>query len=480
MKFKHFYSSDVRSTLREHRATARDAVMGIGSESNASLEIPNRRKRAPKITTVEQNSSTKKLKTPMTPSHEEGDDSGSDVVIISSSVIPKRKRSITSTPAPRSKRAKTTRTLSDEPKLSESEFEEDAGEDESEYGDEDDIVVDPGHKQKSAAASKAFASACKSCKSNANKALKAQYELQISKLKCEHKQEMRDAKAEKAQILAGHKSKANKEKSQLKKKYESRIEELKDSRDEKFESWRYKLKEATEEWQEKFDEAKKKVKKLTAQRDAADAKRKDIERSAADDIKAAKDDLKAGERKLREEKKQMMREKQEAIDILKPQHSAIVKEKDKIIRDMTDKVIALERDVQSGERAQHRVQTNHDTLLQRYQQLKTEHVENQKRTKQVEKDLQEAKKYAAGVDGRADVRLAQAHEKLEIQETNVREHANRVITFQRENHNLRDTLANVARLGMEKRDEVERLKAELQSTKAELGVVKDMEEMMGV
>lgn len=266
---------------------------------------------------------------------------------------------------------------------------------------------------------------------------------------------------------------------QMKKKYEGHMEELKDHRDEKIEAWKEKHKEATEEWQEKFDEEKKKVKKVTAQRDAAEAKRKDIERSAADDIKTAKDDLKAGERKLKEEKKQMMREKQEAIDILKPQHSTIVKEKDKIIKDMTDKVIALERDVQSGERAQHRVQTNHDTLLQRYQQLKIEHAENQKHTKQVEKDLQEAKKYAAGVDGRADVRLARAHEKLEIQETNVREHANRVITFQRENHNLRDTLANVARLGREKRDEVERLKAELQSTKAELGVVKDMEDMSG-
>ena len=221
------------------------------------------------------------------------------------------------------------------------------------------------------------------------------------------------------------------------------------------------------------------MKKVTGERNDAEAKRKEIERSAADDIKAAKDDLKAGERKLREEKKQFMREKQDEIDLLKPAHSKAIKEKDKFLKDMADKVVLLEREVQAGERTLDRLQANHDILQQRHQTLKTEHTEGQKHTKQLEKDLNDIKKYIAGVDGRADVRLVRAQEKYELQEINVREHANRVITLQRENYNLKDSVNQLAKLGREKGHEIERLKAELQSTKAELGVVKDMEEMSG-
>lgn len=175
----------------------------------------------------------------------------------------------------------------------------------------------------------------------------------------------------------------------------------------------------------------------------------------------------------------MLREMQQQIDILKPEHSKSLKDKDRLLKEMTQKALSLEKDVKSGENALNRVQTAHVALLQKHQQLRGEHIDNQKHIKQVEKDLKDTKKYIAGVDGRADVRLVQAQEKIEVQETNVREHANRVITLQRENYNLKDTVNQLARLGREKRDEVERLKAELQSTKAELGVVKDMEEMSG-
>jgi DNA repair exonuclease SbcCD ATPase subunit len=454
--------------MRNRRNNTRDGVMGIGAESyDNHTETPSK----PETT-------TERLETQMPPSAHEEDDSEPEVVVISSSVISKRKLSIASTPGPRNKRAKTARALSDEPRLPDSESEGDSGEDESKYDDEEG-AVDPKHQEKSAAASKEFNSACRTCKSNANKALKAKYDLEISKLKSEHKQELRELKADKAKILADTKKKAKKEMAMLKTKYEGLFEELKRHRDEKLEAWKDKHKKTTEEWQEKFDEEKKKVKKLTTQRDTAEAKRKEIERSAADDIKAAKEDLKAGERKLKEEKKQFMREKQDEIDLLKPQHSKALKEQDTIIKDMTQKVLTLEKDVQTGERTRDRIRNSHDIVLQRYQQLKTEHAEAQKHTKQVEKDLNDTKKYIAGVDGRADLRLVRAEEKLGIQETNVREHANRVITLQRENYNLKDSVDQLAKLGREKRDEIERLKTELQSTKAELGVVKDMEEMSG-
>lgn len=469
MVLKHYYSSGVQVAMRNRRDATRDGVMGIGAESYANrFKIPGKLE-----------FTTERLGPQTPPSTHEEDDSEPEIVIVSSTIIPKRKLSVTSTPGPRSKRARTARAPSDEPQLPNIESEEDSGGDESENGDEGEDAVDPEHKQKTAKANKEFESACKRCKSDANKALKARYDLQISKLKSEHKQELREIKADRAKALADTKSKAKKEMAQLKSKYERHIEELKIHRDEKLEAWKEKHKDAIEEWQEKFDEDRKKIKKLTAQRDAAEAKRKEIERSAAEDVKASRDDLRAGERKLREEKKQMQREKQEAIDLLKPEHSKALKERDVIIRDMTQKVLMLEKDVQSGGRTLDRVQTNLEALKQQNQQLRVEHADNQKTIKQLEKDLHDSKKYAEGVNGRADVKLVRAQEKFELQEKNTKEHANRVINLQRENYQLKDNLTTTARLVREKRDEVNRLKAELQSTKAELGVVKDMEEMSG-
>ncbi|GAB7333855.1 hypothetical protein MBLNU13_g05979t1 [Cladosporium sp. NU13] len=478
MTLKHFYSWKVQSRLREHRALTRDAVMGIGAESYTGLAIPNRRvPKVPKNTTIEKNSKTKRHGIQMSPSTHEEDDNESEVVVVSSGIIRKRKTSIASTPGPRSKRARVTRALSDEPKLSDSELEEETSRDESEYDYGE--VFDPENEQKTAQASKNFDSACRSCRINANKALKTKYELQISKLRCEHKQELRRVKAEKTETLAETKTKASEEKAKAKAKYEKHIKELKNHRDEKLEAWKDKHKEAVEEWQERFDEDKRKIKKLTGQRDTADSERKETEKSAADIVKAAEEDLKAGERKFREERKQMLREMQQQIDILKPEHSKALKDKDKIIKDLTQNVLQREKDVQSRDHTLQRVEASHEVLQQRFQHLKTEHTDNQKHTKEVEKNLHESQKYAAGVDGRTDGKLARAQEKIDLQEANVREHANRVITLQRENYNLKDTVNQLARLGREKRDEVERLKADLQSTKAELGVVKDMEEMSG-
>ena len=471
MVFKHHYSWIVQSMGREHRAAIRDGVMGIGSGSYVDRQVLS----VPKVTTSEQTSSTKQLKT-QKPSTLEEDDSGSDIVILSSSTR-KRSLSITSTPRQRSKRARTARAMTDEPQLPESETEEDTSEDDSD--DDYEEAVDPEAQEKIAKASKEFASACKNCKANANKALKTQHDLQVSKLKSEHKHELREIKAEKATILADTKSKANKEKAKQKSKLESHIEKLKDHRDRKLEDLKNKHEEAAEEWQDKLDSEKKKVKKLTTQRDAAEAKRKDIERSATEDIKTAHNDLKAGEAKLREEKKQMQREKQQEIDLLKPGHSKALKEKDKIIDTFAQKVVLLERDLAARDRSLQRLQTTHDTLQQTHQSLKTALSEKQNHAKSLEKELHDTRRFAGGVEGRADGKLAKLREQIDLREKNVREHSSRVITLQRENHQLRDTLTNVAKLGREKRDELERLKGELQSTKAELGVVREMETMGG-
>lgn len=283
MKFKHYYSWNIQSIGRDHRAATRDGVMGIDSESYVNLKGLNRQ--SPSVTTSKQGSGTKQLET-QKPSTLEEDDSGSDVVIISSN-IRKRSLSVTSTPRPRSKRARTARILTDEPQLLESETEDSTGEDESEYEDDDKDAVDPEAQQKSVRASKEFASACRACKTNANKALKTQHDLLVSKLKSEHKHELRELKAEKAKILADTKSKANKEMVKQKTRYEDLIQGLKEHRDEKLEAMKTKHKEAIEEWQDKLDSEKTKIKKLTTQRDKTEAKRKEIEQSAAEDIKTA-------------------------------------------------------------------------------------------------------------------------------------------------------------------------------------------------
>lgn len=332
MPLKHFYSSAIRAGACKHRATTREGVMGIVAESHVDrIEKPSK----PKSTPVG-------IATQTILSDHEEDDSGSEVQIISSSIIPKRKLSVTATPGSRSKRTRTARALSDEPKLPLSGSEEDSGDDESEYEDEE--AVDPESKQKAAQASKDFDSACRSCRINANKALKTKYELQISKLKSEHKQELRKIKAEKMEALTETKNKASTEKATTKAKYEKQIKELKGHRDEKIEAWKDKHKEAVGEWQKRFDEDRKKIKKLTTQRDEAEAKSKENEKSAADKVKAAEDDLKAGERKLKEERKQMLREMQQQIDILKPEHSKSLKDKDRLLKEMTQKALSLEKD----------------------------------------------------------------------------------------------------------------------------------------
>lgn len=164
MVLKHYYSSNIQVAARNLRDKTRDGVMGIGAES-----FTNRTKIQGKLELA-----IERLEPQRPPSTHEEDDSEPEVVVVSSSFIPKRKLSIASTPCPRSKRARTVRALTGEPQLSDSESEEDTGEEESEYGDEGEDMIEPEHKQKSAQASEEFASACKKCKANANKALKTQ------------------------------------------------------------------------------------------------------------------------------------------------------------------------------------------------------------------------------------------------------------------------------------------------------------------
>ena len=76
---------------------------------------------------------------------------------------------------------------------------------------------------------------------------------------------------------------------------------------------------------------------------------------------------------------------------------------------------------------------------------------------------------------RADTEVVRLKAKLELERENTRQHAERVVVMQRENYQLKDSVTTLAKFGREKRDEVERLQAELRATKAELDIAADLD-----
>lgn len=375
------------------------------------------------------------------------DDSEPEIVEVRSTPFKRRSEAISS-PAPSNKRAK--------------------------HGEEE---ADPQIAQKIAKAGKDFEAACRSCKADARKALKAQYELQISKLKNDAKHKARNLKAKAASTLTETKSKAEKDKKLAKEKHEEQTEDIRSRRDVKIAAMRKSHDAVLKTLQEKYDKEKEKTKTLSRELDDAHSKCKEIEKSKNKEVKEANDDLEAGERKLREEKKQMQRAFREETDLLKPEHSKVVKEKEKSINELAQKVIKLERDFESSQHNLDGTRAQHQALKTKHKDLGLELQESHQNTKKAEKDFRESAKYAKGVDQRTDGKLARAHEKLERAEANLRDQQDRVITLQRENYQLKDTLTTTARLGREKRHEVERLKAELESIKEEHEVNQAMKEL---
>jgi hypothetical protein len=344
-------------------------------------------------------------------------------------------------------------------------------------GDARKVAQDQQAAQKLAKANKDLEKACRNCKADANKALKTKHEQEISKLKKGHREELADAKKDASRTLRDTKSTAKHEKQELKNKCEDQCADLKSQCDKKLADVKEKYLAKLCSMQEDLRGEREKTKELTNELNILKDQKKKTERSAAAKVKVAEEDLKAGELQLKEGRKQLLRETREEVAMLKPEHSKIVKEKDKAITGFAQDIVDLEQKLKQSDSDLRKARLESLANKKRYDDCKAELTQAKKAVSAVESNLIESEKYAKSVDQRTDGKLARVQEKLDLQEANLREHASRVITLTRENFTLKDTLTNVAARGREKRDEVERLKAELNSTKAELGVAKGMEEL---
>jgi hypothetical protein len=439
------------------------------------------------------------------------DDSELEIVEVRSSSALKRKSSLTSTPGPAKKRSKQagapeTEEDSDLPKAKRAALNEmttrhnattssktaraqvhnlddesgesgrDASSAESEYEDGQETE---GLKtaRKLARANRDFDQSCKRCKADANKALKTKHEQEITKLKKEYKEHLKTLNTKAQRAVRDVKATAEQEKKAIKDKCQDSIDDVKGDCEQKMTSLKNKHDTTLGTLQEKYSEEKQKNKELTRQRDEAHETRKKAIEKAAAEVKDARNDLEAGERSLAEQKKQVLREKREEISQLKPEHSKVVKVKDIKIKEMTQKVAQLEKDLKGNERHLYDVRKEGAAEKQRHSNCKTELAQAKRHIADVEKDVKECKAFAEKTQHRTETDKVRAKEKIELAIANRNEQNERLILSQRENYQLKDQVRQLAQRGREIRDELEKLKIELKSTKAELGVAKDLEGM---
>jgi hypothetical protein len=328
-----------------------------------------------------------------------------------------------------------------------------------------------------AKADKEFDSTCRSCKTNANKALRSKYDLRISKIKSDHKYELKKQKDTAAKTLTETKNKSDKEKKDTKLKHEDDIKNIKTRHDTKIATMRSSHEAALERLQERYNKEKAKAAGLARELEEANTKRKDVEKSSNQKVKEATADLIAGGKQLEEQKKQILREKKEEISHLKPEHSKVVKEKDVEIKEMTQKVSQLEKELKTNERHLFDVREEAAAEKQRHSNCKAELAQAKRHIAEVEKDVKKCKAYAEKTEHRTETDKVRAKEKIELAIANRNQQNERLILSQRENYQLKDQVRKLALRGREIRDELETLKVELKSTKAELGVARDMEGM---
>lgn len=433
-------------------------------------------------TTSKAQPETERIEVQTTTAVERDSDSDLEIIETRSSPVLKRKPSATPTKGPATKRAKHNDVTNSEhegesaraTKATGAQTIESGASEEGSDSDYEEEEEDPEAAQKLAAANREIQKVCTKCKSDANRALKYKHEREISKLKRVHHNERSAYKANAAQVLKDVKDDARVARKEMKAVHREEIQNLETAHNKKLSKKLAEVKAkhdaAIEAWQEKRQDDVEKIKKLANERDVAIVKRKEIEKSTATRVRDARNDLEAGKRKLREERKQMLRESREEIAQLKPEHSNVVKNNETIIKEMTQHIMNLENELGATQRDLTAFQTDSAANRQRYNNCKIQLAHSQKETSTAKDGLHAFEKYASGVEKRAQTEVARAKEKHEVTIANLREQSERVITLQRENYKLKDSVQVLSQLGREKREEARRLKAELEATKAELGL----------
>lgn len=352
----------------------------------------------------------------------------------------------------------------------------------SEYGE--DEPEDPQAAQKLAQAKKELGKACKTCRTNASRAMKQKYELEISKLKREHQATLRNKKEDADEALKSAKANLKAKNTALRTKHDKEVSELKSEHADKVEELKEKKDKAVDYWDEKYKSMKQKFtesnNKLTKERDDADAKRKTSERETSAKLKVMTEDTKAAELRLKEERKQMIRDNQEEIDQLKPEHSTAVKNKEKLVLEFADKVAILENRLSRAEHDLGVAQSSAAANNQRYKDGGQDVAKYKAHVQKAEDKVREFDDYLTKFEGRSASDQARLQEKLDMAEAHLQQQKNRVVTLQRENYVAHDTLRVRSQLCAESNAEVKRLKDLLRVAQAEVGLAAHLDGVNGL
>jgi hypothetical protein len=354
--------------------------------------------------------------------------------------------------------------------------ESEAADDEEEEEDEDPQVA----KKKIAQAEKAISKLCRSCKINANKEWKTKHDTTVSKLNHDHKAAVRILKEDNIAAVKKVKATADKEKKAAKIKAEDEADDAKDASDEKFNTMKAKLEGEVKTLKKNFAAEKVKVAGLKVELEHAEEKRKKIEKDTADKVKSAEADLKAGELRLKEKWKQLKREVQAEIDQWKPVHSKALKDNQRVVKELTQKVVDSEKLFEHSEADLRRARKQYGAEKNNHEDTLKKLGVADARVSKLEDTVLKSNDYCRAVEVRALAQVVRVEEDLVTVRANLQQQSNRIVNKQRENYQLGDAMRTHAKLAEARKAEIEALKKQLQAAQAELGVAKALEEADGM
>jgi hypothetical protein len=362
-------------------------------------------------------------------------------------------------------------------KEEEGEEEDDDDDDEEESGPEAVAQTAKEH----ADAVRALSKVCPKCKINANKELKAKHQAEISQLKRDYKAEIRalkdDSKADATAAAKKAKATAEKEKKAAKAKADEELEDVKETCGQKFADYKARGGGIVKELKNILAAERAKIAELKLQVERVEAQRKNIEKDAAEKVKNAVADCKAEELRVNEEKKQYKRELAEQMYQLKPEHSKVVKEKDKLLKEAKESYKKLELEFEASEEDLRIVREERSKEKNHHEHTLKKLEEKRTRVDELVGQLWEFERYNKAIKERALADVARVEEHLAIAKDNHQQQSNRVVEKQRHNYQLQDALQTYARLSDARKEEIEVLKKELRATQAELGIAKDMDDL---
>jgi hypothetical protein len=360
----------------------------------------------------------------------------------------------------------------DEPEASDDEAEEEEDDDEGSEHEDPQVA-----KKKILQAEKNLSKVCRTCKIKANKEWKDKYDTMVSKMNSEHRTAIRTLKADGAAALKKAKATTDKDKKAAKAKADKAVEDIKDALEDKFDTMKGKLDGEIKTLKKNLTAEKGKVAELKSGLENAETLRKKIEKDAAEQVNKAETDYKANNTELKERWKQIKRESQAEIDQWKPAYSKTVKDNQRIIKELTQKVLEREQELERSEDDLRRVRTQRATEKNHHADALEKLDEARARVKALQGEKVELGRHNKAIKERALSDVARAEEETATARVNLQQQSNKVVDKQRELYLIRDAMRTHASLAEGRKAEIEALKRQLRDARAELEVAVGIDDM---